>query len=139
LREIESSAVDLIYQRLWPFSPGLESKPAFAPVAFVSGIQRFGSLDWKTLGHVGMIPLLERFERLNLEAATRIFVVADVERRNLCVPEFQMKKSWSIRTALIRKSFDPASAGSRFVRVWECRMTRHSAALSETFGPWTAC
>ena len=31
----------------------------------------------------GRLELLERYEQLNLQAATRIFVVSEVERRNL--------------------------------------------------------
>ena len=44
-----------------------------------------GSEVWvgKHWDRVGNLDLLERYERLNLDAAARIFVVSEVERRNL--------------------------------------------------------
>ena len=64
--------------------PGPESKRVCS-----TGVPLFleynGSEVWigKHWDMSGMIPLLERFERLNLDAAARIFVVSEVERRNL--------------------------------------------------------
>src|SRR5258707_2056683 len=83
LREIERAPVDLIYQRYGRFTwAGVESSLRTGAPLFM---EYNGSEVWigKHWDMSGMIPLLERFERLNLDAAARIFVVSEVERRNL--------------------------------------------------------
>src|SRR6185503_18585522 len=74
---------DFIYQRYARFSwagvvASLRTKrPLF--------LEYNGSEVWvgRHWDRVGNLDLLERYERLNLNAATRIFVVSEVERRNL--------------------------------------------------------
>jgi len=83
VREIERSPVDLIYNVTCRFTwAGVEASLRTGLPLF---LEYNGSEVWigKHWDMSGMIPLLERFERLNLDAATRIFVVSDVERRNL--------------------------------------------------------
>ena len=80
---LEKSVPDLIYQRYARFS--------WAGVIAAINLKRplfleyNGSEVWvgKHWDRVGKLDLLERYERLNLEAATRIFVVSEVEQRNL--------------------------------------------------------
>ncbi|HZJ43919.1 MAG TPA: glycosyltransferase family 4 protein [Pyrinomonadaceae bacterium] len=82
-REIRRIKPDLIYQRYGRFTwAGVSAsltanKPLF--------LEYNGSEVWvgRYWDSAGMFPLLERFERLNLEAAARIFVVSEVERQNL--------------------------------------------------------
>ena len=81
--EMETAPPDFIYQRYSRFNwsgveAGLRSRrPLF--------LEYNGSEVWmaKHWGRLRPGELLERCERLNLSAATRIFVVAEVERRNL--------------------------------------------------------
>ncbi len=83
MREIERARVDLIYQRYARFSwAGVAASLRTRVPLF---LEYNGSEVWmgKHWDRGEMLPLLARFERLNLEAAARIFVVADVERRNL--------------------------------------------------------
>lgn len=83
VRLIEQSQPDFIYQRYARFS--------WAGVAAAQRVRRplfleyNGSEVWvgRHWDHVGSLDLLERYERLNLEAAARIFVVSEVERENL--------------------------------------------------------
>ena len=80
---IERAQPDFIYQRYARFSwagvvASLQTKrPLF--------LEYNGSEVWvgRHWDRVGSLDLLERYERLNLDAAARIFVVSDVERRNL--------------------------------------------------------
>src|SRR5262249_17365245 len=83
LTEIAAHPVDLIYQRYGRFtSAGVEATLRTGAPLF---LEYNGSEVWigKHWDVSGMIPLLERFERLNLHASSRIFVVSEVERRNL--------------------------------------------------------
>src|SRR5258706_289932 len=83
LRDVEYSPVDLIYQRYARFSwAGVAASLRTSLPLF---LEYNGSEVWmgRHWDQGIMLPLLARFERLNLEAAARIFVVANVERRNL--------------------------------------------------------
>ena len=81
-----------------------------------------------------MIPLLERFERLNLNAAARIFVVSEVERRISCASESLMKRLSSIPTALIRKVFGPDIGGAATRQELAFQKTKSWPALSAHLG-----
>jgi glycosyltransferase involved in cell wall biosynthesis len=80
---IEQADPDFIYQRYARFSwagvvaANRTKRPLF--------LEYNGSEVWvgRHWDRVGRLELLERYERLNLDAAARIFVVSDVERRNL--------------------------------------------------------
>jgi glycosyltransferase involved in cell wall biosynthesis len=83
MREIEHSPVDLIYQRYARFSwAGVAASLRTGLPLFLeyNGSEVWMGQHWDP-GE--MLPLLTRFEHLNLAAAARIFVVAEVERRNL--------------------------------------------------------
>jgi glycosyltransferase involved in cell wall biosynthesis len=82
-REIESDPPDLIYQRYSRFNwAGVEASLRTGRPLF---LEYNGSEVWmgRHWDRAGLFSLLERAERLNLAAASRVFVVADVERRNL--------------------------------------------------------
>jgi glycosyltransferase involved in cell wall biosynthesis len=84
----------------------------------------------------GMIPLLERFERLNIEAATRIFVVSEVERQNLLGANVPDEKIIVNPNGVDTETFRSGVGGDA---------ARHELGISEheivagfvgTFGPW---
>jgi glycosyltransferase involved in cell wall biosynthesis len=81
--EIGDLKPDLIYQRYGRFTwAGVAASLKFERPLF---LEYNGSEVWvgKYWDSAGMFPLLERFEKLNLQAASRIFVVSEVERQNL--------------------------------------------------------
>jgi glycosyltransferase involved in cell wall biosynthesis len=81
--EIENQPPDFIYQRYSRFNwSGVEASLRARRPLF---LEYNGSEVWmaKHWGRLRLGNLLERCERLNLAAATRIFVVAEVERNNL--------------------------------------------------------
>ena len=80
---IERAEPDFIYQRYARFSwAGVVAAMRTKRPLF---LEYNGSEVWvgRHWDRVGSLDLLERYERLNLDAAARIFVVSDVERRNL--------------------------------------------------------
>ena len=136
LREIERSPVDLIYQRYGRFS--------WAGVAagLRTGVPLFleynGSEVWigKHWDMSGMIPLLERFERLNLEAAARIFVVSDVERRNLLRAGIADEKIVVNPNGVDTEKFRPGIGGDAVRRELGVAADETLAGFVGTFGPW---
>ena len=83
LQEIEAEVPDLIYQRYGRFGwAGVEAGLKTGRPLF---LEYNGSEVWvgKHWDKVGMLGLLERCERLNLDSAAKIFVVSEVERDNL--------------------------------------------------------
>ncbi len=136
LREIEESPVDLIYQRYGRFtSAGVEA-------SLRTGIPLFleynGSEVWigKHWDISGMIPLLERFERLNLAVAARIFVVSAVERRNLLRCGIPDEKIVVNPNGVDPEKFQPGIGGAAVRR--ELGVAEHEtlAGFVGTFGPW---
>ena len=80
---IERAQPDFIYQRYARFSwAGVTAAVQTTRPLF---LEFNGSEVWvaKNWDRVGSLDLLERYERLNLDAAARIFVVSAVEGRNL--------------------------------------------------------
>jgi glycosyltransferase involved in cell wall biosynthesis len=80
---VERARPDFIYQRYARFSwAGVVAALRTRRPLF---LEYNGSEVWvgRHWDRVGRLDLLERYERLNLDAAARIFVVSEVERRNL--------------------------------------------------------
>ena len=80
---IQDDPPDLIYQRYARFSwAGVVASMRTRRPLF---LEYNGSEVWvgRHWDRVSMLDLLSRYERLNLAAATRIFVVSEVERKNL--------------------------------------------------------
>ncbi|HEV8168335.1 MAG TPA: glycosyltransferase, partial [Pyrinomonadaceae bacterium] len=80
---VEHADPDFIYQRYARFSwAGVVAAMRIKRPLF---LEYNGSEVWvgRHWDRVGSLDLLERYERLNLDAAARIFVVSEVERRNL--------------------------------------------------------
>jgi glycosyltransferase involved in cell wall biosynthesis len=136
LRELKREPVDVIYQRYGRFTW------AGVAASLQTGVPLFleynGSEVWigKHWDMSGMIPLLERFERLNLDAATRIFVVSEVERQNLLRANVPAEKIIVNPNGVDTESFRPGIGGDAVRR--ELGITEHEtvAGFVGTFGPW---
>ena len=136
LREIEHSPVDLIYQRYARFSwAGVRASLRQGVPLF---LEYNGSEVWmgKHWDRGDMLPLLERFERLNLEAAARIFVVADVERRNLLRAGIADEKIVVNPNGVDTEKFRPHVGGDAVRRELGLAEDETLAGFVGTFGPW---
>jgi glycosyltransferase involved in cell wall biosynthesis len=136
LREIERSPVDLIYQRYGRFTW------AGVAASVNTGIPLFleynGSEVWigKHWDRSGMIPLLERFERLNLDAAVRIFVVSEVERSNLLKAGVAEPKIVVNPNGVDVARFRPEVGGAEARRELGIGEREIVVGFVGTFGPW---
>jgi glycosyltransferase involved in cell wall biosynthesis len=135
-REIQKSLPDFIYQRYGRFSwAGVEASVQTGRPLF---LEYNGSEVWvgKHWDKVGMLGLLERCERLNLQAAARIFVVSEVERRNLLRAGIEEDKIVVNPNGVDVEKFHPGIGG-------EAERVKLGVAPDETlvgfvgtFGPW---
>ncbi len=136
LREIERVPVDLIYQRYGRFTwAGVENSLRTGAPLF---LEYNGSEVWigKHWDMSGMIPLLERFERLNLDAAARIFVVSEVERRNLLRNGIADEKIVVNPNGVDTEKFRPDIGGAVVRRELGVSEDEVLAGFVGTFGPW---
>jgi glycosyltransferase involved in cell wall biosynthesis len=136
LREIQSRPVDLIYQRYGRFTwAGVEASVRTGVPLF---LEYNGSEVWigKHWDMSGMIPLLERFERLNLEAAERVFVVSDVERRNLLRAGIPEEKIVVNPNGVDTEKFRPGIGGATVRQALAVSESEPLAGFVGTFGPW---
>jgi glycosyltransferase involved in cell wall biosynthesis len=136
LRALAKEPVDLIYQRYGRFTwAGVEA-------TIRTGIPFFleynGSEVWigKHWDMSGMLPLLERFERLNLSAAARIFVVSDVERRNLLSAGIADEKIIVNPNGVDVEGFRPGVGGAAIRKELGIFEQETLAGFVGTFGPW---
>jgi len=134
--ELKRKPVDFIYQRYGRFTwAGVEASLQTNAPLF---LEYNGSEVWigKHWDMSGMIPLLERFERLNLEAAARIFVVSEVERQNLLRANIPDEKIIVNPNGVDTETFRP-NIGGRGARE-ELGLSEHEtvAGFVGTFGPW---
>jgi len=134
--ELKREPVDFIYQRYGRFTwAGVEASLQTDVPLF---LEYNGSEVWigKHWDMSGMIPLLERFERLNLDAAARIFVVSEVERQNLRRANIPDEKIIVNPNGVDTETFRP-NIGGRGARQ-ELGLSQHEtlAGFVGTFGPW---
>lgn len=135
--EMENDRPDFIYQRYSRFTwagieAGLRTKrPLFLEY---NGSEVWVGRHWDA---AGMFPLLERVERLNLKAAARIFVVSEVERRNLLRAGVADEKIVVNLNGVDVEKFRPGIHDSSAIR------NDYGVAVDETlvgfvgtFGPW---
>ena len=133
---IERAAPDFIYQRYARFSwagvvASLRTKrPLF--------LEYNGSEVWvgRHWDRVGSLDLLERYERLNLDAAARIFVVSDVERRNLETRGVHAEKIVVNPNGVDVELFRPGAGGAETRRELQIKGDEVVAGFVGTFGPW---
>jgi glycosyltransferase involved in cell wall biosynthesis len=133
---IERLRPDFIYQRYARFS--------WAGVVAANRIKRpllleyNGSEVWvgKHWDRVGNLDLLERYERLNLDAAARIFVVSEVERRNLEARGVDGQKIVVNPNGVDVERFRPGVGGVDVRRELEIADDEVVAGFVGTFGPW---
>jgi glycosyltransferase involved in cell wall biosynthesis len=136
LREIERAPSDLIYQRYGRFTwAGVEASIRAGAPLF---LEYNGSEVWigKHWDMSGMLPLLERFERLNLSAAARIFVVSDVERRNLLQAGVANEKIVVNPNGVDVETFRPGIGGAAVRKELGISEPETLAGFAGTFGPW---
>lgn len=133
---IERADPDFIYQRYARFSwagvvaANRTKRPLF--------LEYNGSEVWvgRNWDRVGNLDLLERYERLNLDAAARIFVVSDVERRNLERRGVAANKIVVNPNGVDVERFRPGVGGAEARRELGIRDDEVVAGFVGTFGPW---
>lgn len=130
-----SEQVDFIYQRYSRFNwtGAALSIVTGLPLALeFNGSEVWVSRQWDP---VGQLRLLKRFERLSLRAANRIFVVSEVERRNLIdagvAPEKIVVNSNGVDTNRFRPE-----CGGRAIRSDLGLDAKTVIGFVGTFGPW---
>jgi glycosyltransferase involved in cell wall biosynthesis len=133
---IEQAMPDLIYQRYARFSwAGVVAAMRTGRPLF---LEYNGSEVWvgRHWDRVGSLDLLERYERLNLEAAARIFVVSEVERRNLEARGVAPNKIVVNPNGVDVETFHPGVGGLETRRELGIEDSEVVAGFVGTFGPW---
>jgi len=133
---IERADPDFIYQRYARFSwagvvaANRTKRPLF--------LEYNGSEVWvgRHWDRVGSLDLLERYERLNLDAAARIFVVSEVERRNLEARGVRSEKIVVNPNGVDVERFRPGVGGAETRRELGIAEDEVVAGFVGTFGPW---
>jgi len=135
-REIERQAPDLIYQRYSRFSwAGVAASLGTGRTLF---LEYNGSEVWmgKHWDGTGMPALLARCEKLNLAAAARVFVVSEVERRNLERVGVDPRKIVVNPNGVDVEKFRPNVGGTRVRQELGVRADETLVGFVGTFGPW---
>lgn len=134
--EIKNEPPDFIYQRYARFSwagvaAALRTKrPLF--------LEYNGSEVWvgRHWDRVDKLELLARYERLNLKAATRIFVVSEVERQNLLRAGVEDQNIIVNPNGVDVEKFKPGTGGDLVRRELAIAPDEIVAGFVGTFGPW---
>jgi len=133
---VEQSQPDFIYQRYARFSwagvaASLRSRrPLFLEY---NGSEVWVGMHWD---RVSKLDLLARYERLNLAAASRIFVVSEVERNNLLGGGFAPEKIVVNPNGVDTDVFRPAIGGERVRADLALRKEEQLVGFVGSFGPW---
>ena len=133
---IERADPDFIYQRYARFSwAGVVAAMRVKRPLF---LEYNGSEVWvgRHWDRVGSLDLLERYERLNLDAAARIFVVSEVERRNLEARGVRAGKIVVNPNGVDVERFRPGVGGTEARRELGIKDDEVVAGFVGTFGPW---
>lgn len=136
LSEIQNEQPDFIYQRYARFSwagvaAALRTKrPLF--------LEYNGSEVWvgRHWDRVDKLDLLARYERLNLNAAARIFVVSEVERQNLLKAGIEPEKIIVNLNGVDVDKFKPGIGGDEARRELGLTPDKIVVGFVGTFGPW---
>ncbi|HEU4477796.1 MAG TPA: glycosyltransferase family 4 protein [Pyrinomonadaceae bacterium] len=136
LNQIQARVPDFIYQRYARFSwAGVVAHLQTNCPLF---LEYNGSEVWagKHWDRVKMLDLLERYERLNLAAATRIFVVSQVERNNLERSGVAPEKIIVNPNGVDANIFRPHVGGAAKRSELGIRPDEQLVGFVGTFGPW---
>lgn len=136
LLEIQAEAPAFIYQRYSRFtSAGVSASLQTGRPLF---LEYNGSEVWvgRYWDRVGMLGLLARFERLNLRAAARVFVVSEVERRNLLRAGVEAAKIVVNPNGVDVEKFRPGTGGARERQRLGIDPADTLVGFVGTFGPW---
>lgn len=136
LGEIESARPHFIYQRYSRFTQaGVEASLRTGLPLF---LEYNGSEVWvgKHWDRVGMLALLERFERANLKAAARIFVVSEVEQSNLLRAGVAAEKIIVNPNGVDAEIFRPQIGGQRVRQELGISADETLVGFVGSFGPW---
>jgi glycosyltransferase involved in cell wall biosynthesis len=134
--EIDRQQPDLIYQRYARFSwAGVVASLRVKRPLF---LEYNGSEVWvaRYWDGVGKLDLLARYERLNLNAAARIFVVAEVERQNLLRAGVDEEKIIVNPNGVDTDQFKPGIGGEEVRRAFGIDAAEILVGFVGTFGPW---
>jgi len=133
---IEHSKPDFIYQRYARFS--WAGVVAAAHISRPLFLEYNGSEVWvgRHWDRVGSLDLLERYEKLNLRAAARIFVVSDVERKNLEACGVRPEKIVVNPNGVDTDRFRPGTGGAEVRKELGIDESEVVAGFVGTFGPW---
>ncbi len=133
---IQANPPDFIYQRYARFSWAgvLASLRTQCPLF----LEYNGSEAWvgKHWDRVNMLDLLERYEQLNLAAAARIFVVSEVERKNLQRVGIAPEKIIVNPNGVDVKAFRPNVGGLEKRADLAVGNEELLVGFVGTFGPW---
>ena len=127
---------DFIYQRYSRFNwTGVEASLRTRRPLFLeyNGSEVWMARHW---GRLRLADLLERCERLNLVGATRVFVVADVERNNLIKAGVAAEKIVVNPNGVDVETFRPGIGGSAVRQEFGIAEQETLAGFVGTFGPW---
>jgi glycosyltransferase involved in cell wall biosynthesis len=127
--------IDFIYQRYsrFNFTGAVLSLVKGLPLVLeYNGSELWVSKNWDP---VGQLRLLKRFERLNQRAADLIFVVSDVERRNLIADGVELERIAMNPNGVDTLEFRPG-CGGREIRSELSVDERIVVGFLGTFGPW---
>lgn len=133
---IERARPDFIYQRYARFSwVGVTAAVRTKRPLF---LEFNGSEVWigRHWDRVQSLDLLERYERLNLDAAARIFVVSQVDRRNLEARGVAVEKIIVNPNGVDVARFRPGVGGAEARRELGLKDDEIVAGFVGTFGPW---
>jgi glycosyltransferase involved in cell wall biosynthesis len=133
---VQDAQPDLIYQRYARFSwVGIVAALRTNLPLF---LEYNGSEVWvaRYWDRVGRLDLLARYELLNLRAASRIFVVSDVERQNLERSGVPPEKIIVNPNGVDVELFRPSSGGDDVRRKFQIEKDEIVAGFVGTFGPW---
>jgi glycosyltransferase involved in cell wall biosynthesis len=136
LTEIERAPPAFIYQRYSRFtSAGVEATLRTRRPLF---LEFNGSEVWvgRYWDRVDMLELLARFERLNLRAAARIFVVSEVERRSLLRAGVAEDKIVVNPNGVDAEMFRPDVGGANVRQQLGIEPDETLVGFIGTFGPW---
>jgi glycosyltransferase involved in cell wall biosynthesis len=135
VREERSGDADFIYQRYSRFNwtgVALSFATGLPLILEFNGSEVWASKHWDPVGQTG---LLARFERLNLRAADFIFVVSDVQRRDLVAAGVDADRIVINPNGVDTDEFHPVCGGGK-VRSALGIEGKTVVGFVGTFGPW---